>query len=202
MTENTQSLIIQLKDVNKSYATGDGPFIALNNINLDIYQGEFLGVTGKSGAGKTTLLNMISGVSELTSGEVLFLGDKNGKSSANGSGRLSIHSLSEDELAAWRGSNMGIVYQSFELMPSLNLIENVMLPQDFSGSYRPKASKEKALECFGSALNISSATIAARLYSFKLYKALAKLNFQSISCPCFFNTLLYILTAFLLSFNN
>jgi len=124
-----------MRDVVKAYDTGDGPFIALNGINLDVFEGEFLGITGKSGAGKTTLLNMISGVSEITSGEVLFSDQK-----------LSVHSMDEDALAVWRGRNLGIVYQSFELMPTLNLVENVMLPQDFSGDYHPTISRERALE--------------------------------------------------------
>ncbi|GAG14502.1 unnamed protein product, partial [marine sediment metagenome] len=145
MTEKKQHVIIRLKDVMKAYETGDGPFTALNDINLEVTRSEFLGITGKSGAGKTTLLNMISGVSELTSGEVLFFGRENGDQAANQTA-LSIHSLDEDEMALWRGQNLGIVYQSFELMPSLNLVENVMLPPDFSGSYHPLASKEKALE--------------------------------------------------------
>ena len=67
-----QTPIIQLRDVVKAYETGEGPFYALKDVNIDIQSGEFLGITGKSGAGKTTLLNMISGVSDLTSGEVLF----------------------------------------------------------------------------------------------------------------------------------
>jgi ABC-type lipoprotein export system ATPase subunit len=138
-TKNT-SPIIQLQDVVKAYATGEGPFLALKDVNLDIFAGEFLGITGKSGAGKTTLLNMISGVSELTSGGVLF------NSSGNGAAPTPIHTLSEDKLALWRGKNLGIIYQSFELMPSLNLVENVMLPPDFLGDYRPRASKQKALE--------------------------------------------------------
>jgi ABC-type lipoprotein export system ATPase subunit len=132
-------------EVVKAYQTGEGPFIALDGINLDVYDGEFLGITGKSGAGKTTLLNMISGVSELTSGEVLFRGDEH-KKKANPNGFISIHSLDEDTKAAWRGQNVGIVYQSFELIPSLNLIENITLPQDFCGRYQPGASKERALE--------------------------------------------------------
>ena len=105
-------------------------------------QANFLGITGKSGAGKTTLLNMISGVSDLTSGEVLFNGNGNGTSAA--ASRL--HTLNEDKLAVWRGENVGIIYQSFELMPTLNLVENVMMPPDFLGDYRPRASKERALE--------------------------------------------------------
>jgi ABC-type lipoprotein export system ATPase subunit len=138
MIDNPQDLIIQMRDVSKAYETGVKPFIALRNVNLDINQGEFLGITGKSGAGKTTLLNMISGVSDLTSGKIQFFG--------GGNGPLSIHDLSEDRLAEWRGRNVGIVYQSFELMPTMSLVENVMLPPDFLGSYRPKISKTRAME--------------------------------------------------------
>ena len=137
MNKGKKNPIIQMRDVVKAYATGDGPFIALEGINMDVFEGEFLGVTGKSGAGKTTLLNMISGVSELTSGEVLY---------CHGEDKRSVHHMDEDAMAVWRGWSLGIVYQSFELMPSLNLIENVMLPQDFSGLYDPKISKARALE--------------------------------------------------------
>ena len=130
--------IIQLKEVAKIYPSVAGGFRALNGINLDIQPGEFLGILGKSGAGKTTLLNMISGVSHITSGSVSFY-------NGNGDG-IPIHKMKEDQMALWRGSNIGIVYQSFELMPMLNLVDNVMLPQDFSGKFRPRASIEKALE--------------------------------------------------------
>lgn len=138
MIDNSQQTIIQMREVVKAYETGAEPFVALRNVNLDIYQGEFLGITGKSGAGKTTLLNMVSGVSDLTSGEVQFLGGRNGP--------LSIHDLSEDKLAEWRGKNVGIVHQSFELIPNLSLLENIMLPPDFLGSYRPKLSIARAME--------------------------------------------------------
>ena len=131
-----------MQDVVKTYITGDVPFVALNNVNIDIRQGEFLGVTGKSGAGKTTLLNMISGVSDLTSGNILFHWVGNDSSSSS----IPIHSLNEDNLALWRGENLGIIYQSFELMPTLSLVENVMLPPDFLGTYQPLASKKRALE--------------------------------------------------------
>ena len=142
MTVNNQDPIIQMRDVVKAYSTGEGPFLALNGVNIDIQPGEFLGITGKSGAGKTTLLNMISGVSTLTSGKVIFHGAGNGSPGS----AIPIHSLNEDQLAQWRGENVGIIYQSFELMPTLNLVENVMLPPDFLGSYRPTVSKERALE--------------------------------------------------------
>ena len=145
MTEKELEPVIQMQNVVKAYPTGEGSFLALKNINMEIYQGEFLGITGKSGAGKTTLLNMISGVSELTSGKVLFNGGVN-VGDSNRHPRISIHTLSEDEMAHWRGENLGIIYQSFELMPTLNLVQNVMLPPDFAGSYRPRLSKEKALE--------------------------------------------------------
>ncbi len=134
--------IVQMHDVVKAYTTGEGPFIALNEVNLAIEPGEFLGITGKSGAGKTTLLNMISGVSDLTSGQVFFQGSNNGSADS----AVPIHTMNEDQLAQWRGENVGIIYQSFELMPTLNLVENVMLPPDFLGSYRPVISKERALE--------------------------------------------------------
>lgn len=139
---NNQTPIIQLRDVVKAYETGEGPFYALQDVNIDIQPGEFLGITGKSGAGKTTLLNMISGVSDLTSGEVLFHGNGNGSPTT----ATPLHTLNEDKLALWRGQNVGIVYQSFELMPTLNLVENVMLPPDFLGTYRPRVSKTRALE--------------------------------------------------------
>jgi ABC-type lipoprotein export system ATPase subunit len=137
--------IIQLKDVTKVYNGGETPFTALKDVNFEIKSGEFLGITGKSGAGKTTLLNMISGVSTLTSGEVLFNSNSNGKN-RHPNQIVSIHNLDQDQMALWRGENIGIIYQSFELMPTLNLAQNVMLPTDFAGNYRPQASKEQALE--------------------------------------------------------
>jgi ABC-type lipoprotein export system ATPase subunit len=142
MSGKVQNTIIQMQAVVKTYNTGDVPFTALKNVNLDIQQGEFLGITGKSGAGKTTLLNMIAGVSELTSGSILF----HWVGSESPAASIPIHTLSEDKLARWRGENLGIIYQSFELMPTLSLVENVMLPPDFLGSYQPLITKKRALE--------------------------------------------------------
>lgn len=138
------SPILSLRDVRKVYETGSGDFVALKNISLDVHPGEFLGIVGKSGAGKTTLLNMLSGVSEITSGDVLFFPPD--MAAQNGSGKpLSIGAMSQDELAVWRGENMGIVYQSFELMPQINLVNNIMMPQEFAGHFRPGISQEDAL---------------------------------------------------------
>jgi len=145
MNKIHQKPLIEMRCVTKRYKTGEGPFLALHDINLQIFQGEFLGITGKSGAGKTTLLNMLSGVSDLTEGEVIY-SQTDEKNLVGGSEYLSINSLDEDSKAVWRGKNLGIVYQSFELMPSLNLMDNVMLPQDFSGVYEAQTSKQRALE--------------------------------------------------------
>ena len=143
--KGTHEAIIQLHNVCKVYKTGAGEFNALDDITLDIYEGEFLGIIGKSGAGKTTLLNMISGISEITSGKVLFY---NREATNHTEKRIvaTVNSMSEDELALWRGRNIGIVYQSFELMPQLSLVKNIMLPQDFAGLYQPRISTERAME--------------------------------------------------------
>lgn len=133
--------ILQLKDIVKIYSSAAGDFTALKRLDIDIYPGEFLGIVGKSGAGKSTLLNMISGVSEINSGEILFW-----PPDAPGSLPISVQELNQNDLALWRGLNLGIVYQSFELMPMLNLVNNVMLTQDFTGTYRPKMSYARAME--------------------------------------------------------
>jgi len=129
--------IIELHDVVKMYCSEAGEFTALKGISLSVGNGEFLGVIGKSGAGKSTLLNMISGVDHLTSGEVLVR--------ASGDA-VAIHTLNEEQLALWRGRTVGVVYQSFQLLPMLNLLENVMLPMDLSGNYQPRNSMEQAYE--------------------------------------------------------
>ena len=129
--------IIELREVNKTYSTAAGDFVALKDVNLKINAGEFVGVVGKSGAGKSTFLNMINGVDQLTSGEVFVHTDGQ---------NLSVHEMSEDERALWRGRNMGVVYQSFQLLPMLTLVENIMLPMDLSDNFNPRKSKQRALE--------------------------------------------------------
>jgi len=124
---------IQLRQVVKVYRTAAGDFTALKGITLDIARGEFLGIIGKSGAGKSTLLNMITGVDGITSGEVIIDG-------------VNVHQISENQLASWRGRNLGIIYQSFQLLPMLSLVDNIILPMDFSGAYRARASRQRAVE--------------------------------------------------------
>jgi len=129
--------LVELLNVIKVYATAAGEFTALKGINMQIGRGEFIGIIGKSGAGKSTLLNMITGVDHLSSGEVVV--------KSNGSS-VSIHKMSEDSIALWRGQTLGVVYQSFQLLPMLTLVENIVLPMDLCGRFKPKQSRERALE--------------------------------------------------------
>ncbi|MBK8781261.1 MAG: ABC transporter ATP-binding protein [Anaerolineales bacterium] len=129
--------LIELKNVSKTYSTAAGDFIALRNVDLRINSGEFVGIVGKSGAGKSTLLNMINGVDDLSSGEVIV---------TDGGNSISVHAMSEDQRARWRGQNMGVVYQSFQLLPMLTLIENITLPMDLADNFRPRESKERAMQ--------------------------------------------------------
>ena len=129
--------LVELLDVVKVYATAAGEFTALNRINLQVGKGELVGIVGKSGAGKSTLLNMITGVDHLTSGEVIV--------HANGA-PVSIHKMKEDQIALWRGQFLGVVFQSFQLLPMLTLVENIILPIDLCGGFNAKKSRERALE--------------------------------------------------------
>ena len=123
---------INLSKVRKVYQTPAGDFPALNGISTDFYEGEFIGIIGKSGAGKSTLVNMITGVDHLTSGEIWVNG-------------TAVHTLNENQMALWRGKNMGVVYQSFQLLPKITLRDNILLPMEFCGLYRPKESEEWAM---------------------------------------------------------
>jgi putative ABC transport system ATP-binding protein len=129
--------IVELRDVVKVYTSEAGDFPALRGINLSVQPGEFLGIVGKSGAGKSTLLNMVNGVDHLTSGNVTV---------RVGSDGVAVHSLAESDLALWRGRTMGIVVQSFQLLPMLTVAENVILPMDLCGLYKPRESRERAME--------------------------------------------------------
>lgn len=125
--------LIKIRSLVKTYPTGADPFDALRGIDLDIYPGEYVGVIGKSGAGKTTLINMISGIDQITSGEV----------TVNGT---AVQSLKEDELAHWRGMNLGVIYQSFNLLPMLSLKDNITLAMDLCGQYQLRKSEQKAMD--------------------------------------------------------
>jgi putative ABC transport system ATP-binding protein len=111
--------VIQVSDVVKTYPLGAGEFVAINHLSLDVDDGEFVAVVGRSGSGKTTLLNLLAGIDRPTSGTVRVAG-------------ADLGSLSESGLAAWRGRNVGLVFQFFQLLPTLTVMENVLLPMDFA----------------------------------------------------------------------
>jgi putative ABC transport system ATP-binding protein len=119
---------IELRGVTKDYKTPAGSFTALRGIDLTVQPGEFVAVVGKSGSGKSTLLNLLAGIDRPTSGEVIVNGTP-------------IHSLSEDQVAVWRGRNIGVVFQFFQLLPTLTVQENLLLAMDFCGAI-PSAQRE------------------------------------------------------------
>ena len=128
--------LIELRQVVKTYQTGGTTFTALKNINLQIGSGEFVAVIGKSGSGKSTLINMITGIDRPSSGEVLV-------------GTAAVHTLSEGQIAVWRGRQVGVVFQFFQLLPMLTVIENVMLPMDFCDMYSVRERNERAMHLLG-----------------------------------------------------
>jgi ABC-type lipoprotein export system ATPase subunit len=125
--------IIDLHEVNKYYKTAVGDYHALEGVDLQINAGEFVSIIGKSGSGKTTLLNMVTGIDRPTTGEVW----------VNGTG---VHKLNENQMARWRGKNLGIVFQFFQLLPMISVIENIMLPMDFCRTYPINERHGRAME--------------------------------------------------------
>lgn len=124
--------LIELSRVTKKFPTASGMFSALKNVSLTIPKGQLVSITGKSGSGKSTLLNIIAGIDKPTEGSVLING-------------IQVDKLSESALASWRGKNIGVVFQFFQLLPTLTILENVMLPMDFCDSYPKKERKDRAL---------------------------------------------------------
>ncbi len=126
--------LIDLRSVVKSYATAAGAYTALRGIDLGVDAGEFVAVVGKSGSGKSTLSNMITGIDRPTSGEVFV-------------GGMAVHTLNEGQIAVWRGRTVGVVFQFFQLLPTLTVVENIMLPMDFCNTFNAHRNerKERAL---------------------------------------------------------
>lgn len=131
--KNGNKHLIELHDVEKAYQTAAGSFLALKGVDVTVDKGEFVAVVGKSGSGKSTLINMITGIDRPSEGQV-FIGD------------TAVHQLSEGQMAVWRGRNLGIVFQFFQLLPTLTVIENVMLPMDFCDIYNFGEREQKAME--------------------------------------------------------
>jgi putative ABC transport system ATP-binding protein len=123
--------LIAFEQVSKLYRTSAGEFIALQDVDLTIDRGEFVSIVGKSGSGKTTLINILTGIDQPTSGQIYVNG-------------TAVHDLKEGQRAVWRGRTMGIVFQFFQLLPTLTVLENVRIPMDFSGLYENGARDERA----------------------------------------------------------
>lgn len=128
---NGQPQMIELRGVDKYYQSAAGDYHALKNIDLRIGAGEFVSIIGKSGSGKSTLLNMVTGIDHPTTGEVWVNGTP-------------VHTMNENQMAIWRGTNLGIIFQFFQLLPSLNLLQNVILPMDLAGKYSPRERRQRA----------------------------------------------------------
>lgn len=125
--------IIEIIDVDKAYRVGGNDVPVLEGLSLSVEPGEFMAVTGPSGNGKSTLLNMITGIDHPTAGQVIVNG-------------CPVHEMSENQLAKWRGENLGIIFQFFQLLPSLSLQQNVVMPMEFARKYSRRERRERALD--------------------------------------------------------
>src|SRR5215208_1868148 len=123
---------IDMHQIIKTYQSAAGTFTALRSVDLQVDRGEFVAIIGKSGSGKSTLINMLTGIDRPTSGDVLV-------------GDTAVHRLSEAQMAEWRGKNLGIIFQFFQLLPALSIVENVMLPMDFCNMYAPRERRDRAM---------------------------------------------------------
>ena len=124
--------LVRLENVEKVFKTKAGPFTALRGVDLQIQEGEFVAIVGPSGSGKSTLINMITGIDRPTSGEVHVAGER-------------LTGMSENKVAKWRGRNVGVVFQFFQLLPTLTVLENVMMPMRYCGTYKGQR-RERAME--------------------------------------------------------
>jgi putative ABC transport system ATP-binding protein len=124
--------VVQVIDLVKSFPVAGGEVTVLKGISFDVNQGEFVTIVGPSGNGKSTLLNMITGIDRPSAGQVIVTGEQ-------------VHTMSENKLAAWRGQHVGIVFQFFQMLPSLSLLQNVILPMDLARKYSVRERRERAL---------------------------------------------------------
>lgn len=129
---NSHQPIVEVKNVVKSFPVGDKDVTILKGVSLAVNQGEFVSIVGPSGNGKSTLLNMITGIDRPSDGEIMVTGQP-------------VHRLSENKLAAWRGQNVGVIFQFFQMLPALSLRQNVIMPMDFANKYTPKERRERAM---------------------------------------------------------
>src|SRR5574339_831769 len=124
--------LIELRKVSKAYDVAAGKFLALKEVDVQADTGEFVAVVGKSGSGKSTLINMITGIDTPTSGEVFVAS-------------TAVHELDQEQLAVWRGRNVGVVFQFFQLLPTLTVAENIVLPMDFCNTFPVSERRARAI---------------------------------------------------------
>lgn len=124
--------MIDLQQVVKDYPGPTGPIHVLKQVDFRIKTGEFVGVRGPSGSGKSTLLNMITGIDRPTGGDVRVAGQR-------------LNDLNENKLARWRGKHVGVIFQFFQLLPTLTILENVVLPMDFCNVWKPRERTARAM---------------------------------------------------------
>ena len=124
--------LISMTGVTKQYASAAGPIVALREVSLEITQGEFVAIIGKSGSGKTTLINLLTGIDSPSTGIIRVAS-------------TDVHTLGQEDLSSWRGRSVGIVFQFFQLLPTLNVAENVMLPMDFCRTYPARERRDRAV---------------------------------------------------------
>ena len=129
----TSPPLISLTGIAKAYASGAGPVVALHDVSLDVHEGEFVAVIGKSGSGKTTLIHLLTGIDSPSAGTIRVAS-------------TDVHTMDQERLAHWRGRSVGIVFQFFQLLPSLTMAENVMLPMDFCNTYPARERRPRALD--------------------------------------------------------
>ncbi|MBI5300571.1 MAG: ABC transporter ATP-binding protein [Chloroflexi bacterium] len=125
--------LIEIEHLVKDYSTGAGSVRVLNDVSLSVNTGEFVAVVGPSGSGKSTLINMLTGIDRPTSGTITVAGTR-------------VNAMSENQMARWRGRNIGVIFQFFQLLPTLTILENVMLPMDFCNAYPLRERKPRALD--------------------------------------------------------
>src|SRR5512141_3102475 len=130
--ESKTQPIIEIKDVVKSFPLGNSEVTILKGVSFAVKPGEFVSIVGPSGSGESTLLNMVTGIDRPSSGEIMVTGKP-------------IHKMSEDQLAGWRGQNLGIIFQFFQMLPALSLLQNVILPMDLAGKYSSRERRERSL---------------------------------------------------------
>jgi putative ABC transport system ATP-binding protein len=158
--------LVDLRRVVKTYQSAAGAFTALKGIDLQVEGGEFVSIVGKSGSGKSTLINMVTGIDRPTSGKVLVAD-------------TAVHTLNEEQIAVWRGQAIGVIFQFFQLLPTLTAVENVMLAMDYCRVHPPAERPERAMYLLelvnmaDQAHKLPSALSGGQLQSIAIARALA-----------------------------